>query len=302
MSIALNVLHSARVRTATFRTWGPRILSKTHGIMILLLVLMLGWLSAQLTWALVGFWNPSAQLSQLSPHAVSHLPSLAILIREASAEPLFGPAGANRPLSAIRPTHLALSLLGIAISPHQPSSSWAIIAEGHEQGAPERVFTTGSTLPGGARIVSIQPLAVILNLDGELQSLGLNSGGGPSAPAGPGFAASPPRLSGLPGLLAQRPLALMQYIHPMPVFKNGRFTGYRVFPGIHPRLFMQAGLAPGDIIEQINGEPLTSPIQSLDLLRSLGHSQQPIQLTVVQHGLTRIITLPTRALSDSRPQ
>jgi type II secretion system protein C len=268
--------------------------------MTLLLVGILAWLTAQLTWTLVGILSPSTDLNPLMLHVTPPQTPLPVLIREASESPLFGQPDTGRPLSQISPTHLALTLLGIAISP-QPESSWAIIAEGREQGAPEQVFTTGSTLPSGARIVSIQPLEVILNLGGELQSLVLDSTGETPSPAGPGSAEMPNRSPGLPGLLARRPTALMQYIHPMAVFKNGQFAGYRVFPGLHPRLFMQVGLMPGDIIQQINGETLTGPIQSLNLLRSLGNSQQPIQLTVDQHGQTRIITLPSHALTDSIP-
>ncbi len=268
--------------------------------MTLLLVCALAWLTAQLTWTLVGALSTSPDLTPLTFHATSPRPPLSVLIREASAQPLFGQPEAGRSLSQISPTHLALTLLGVAISP-QPKSSWAIIAEGHEQGAPQRVFTTGSMVPGGARVVSIQPLEVILNLGGELQSLMLDSTHESPSVAGFGSAAMPRQLPGLPGLIAHKPTALMQYIHPMAVFKNGQFAGYRVFPGMDSRLFMRMGLVPGDIIEQINGETLTGPIQSLNLIRSLSHSQQPIQLTVDQHGQTRIITLSPQALTGSTP-
>ncbi len=267
---------------------------------MLLLVCGLAWLSAQLTWIVVGALSTSPDLTPLAFHTTPPHPPLSVLIREASAEPLFGQPEAGRSPSQISPTHLALALLGVAISP-QPESSWAIIAEGHEQGAPERVFTTGSVVPGGARVVSIHPLEVILNLGGELQSLVLDSAH--ESPSVPELGSAPPphRLPGLPGLIARQPMALMQYIHPMAVFKNGQFAGYRVFPGIHPRLFLRMGFVPGDIIEQINGEALTGPIQSLNLIRSLGHSRQPIQLTIDQHGQTRIITLSPQALTDSVP-
>ncbi|MHB1543615.1 MAG: type II secretion system protein N [Gammaproteobacteria bacterium] len=248
-----------------------------------LIVIGLGWTGARFTWSLWGrpkLPNPPQTIQKLSK-------TPAITFAHAIVEhPLFGHASAGQGQS-IAATHLALTLLGVAVT-QKKRDSWAIVALGGAS-APERVFTLGSLIPGGAKIVSIQPQEVILTLAGELQALKLNTGS-----TGIG---TPTHLEGgigpnLPQMLAQRPTALLKYIRPMPVFKAGHFAGYRVFPGARPRAFLRLGLSPGDIIQAINGITLVNPIQSLNLIHRLAHSHQPITLTVQDNGQTREIMIP----------
>ncbi|EQD50822.1 general secretion pathway protein C [mine drainage metagenome] len=248
-----------------------------------LLVIALGWTGAHLTWSLWGrptFHNPPPMARPLSK-----TPEI-IFVHAITEHPLFGQPSKGAG-SSIATTRLALTLLGVAAT-RDKKDSWAIIALGGA-GAPERVFTIGSLIPGGAKILSIHPKEVILTLAGELQALKLNTGSsGIEAPAQPGGGMGP----NLPQMLARQPMSLLKYIRPMPVFKSGHFAGYRVFPGARPRAFLRLGLAPGDIIQAINGITLTNPVQSLNLIHRLAQSHQPITLMVQDNGQVREITIP----------
>ncbi len=266
------------IRNMGFTLW-----QKAPSWLPFLLVIGLGWIGAHLTWTLWGkprFLNPVVLTRPLK-----RTPELT-LAREISEQPLFGHASMGQ-AGAIAATHLALTLLGVAVTPKK-NHSWAIIAMGGPE-APERVFTIGSLIPGGAHILSIESQEVILTLAGELQSLKLNSGD-----SGVGTSASPGRsmASNLPQILARQPMALLKYIRPMPVFQSGHFAGYRVFPGARPRAFLRLGLSPGDIIQAINGITLTNPVQSLNLIHRLAQSHQPITLTVQDNGQIREIMIP----------
>ncbi len=248
-----------------------------------LIVVGMGWTGARFTWSIWGRPTRSS-IVRLAP-PVSKTPET-LLAHEITEDPLFGRPSAGQGQS-IATTHLALTLLGVAVTPRK-HDSWAIIALGGA-GAPERVFTEGSLIPGGAKILSIRPQEVILTLAGELQALKLDTGHSDLGSSDqPGGGTRP----GLPQMLARQPMALLKYIRPMPVFENGRFAGYRVFPGARPQAFLRLGLSPGDIIQAVNGITLTNPVQSLNLIHRLAQSHQPITLTVQENGQTREILIP----------
>ena len=70
-------------------------------------------------------------------------------------------------------------------------------------------------------------------------------------------------------------------IRPTPYFVNGKIQGYRVYPGSDRVEFRSLGLRPGDLVTEIDGQPLDDPVIAFDLFRkALGG--QPVQLSVLR--------------------
>ncbi len=59
------------------------------------------------------------------------------------------------------------------------------------------------------------------------------------------------------------------YLRPVPVYQDGLITGFQVYPGARPGIFAKWGLQPGDVITDLDGQPLSDPDQTMELLRSL---------------------------------
>lgn len=69
----------------------------------------------------------------------------------------------------VKPSGLDLSLVGIVFSPNRKESQVIINSPGN----PTQTFSTGDLVPGGAKIKQITPDGVVLEHDGELESLSL---------------------------------------------------------------------------------------------------------------------------------
>jgi type II secretory pathway component PulC len=56
---------------------------------------------------------------------------------------------------------------------------------------------------------------------------------------------------------------------PSPYFVNGKIYGYRLYPGADPELLGELGLEPGDLVREIDGQPLTDAGIAYELLKEL---------------------------------
>lgn len=189
-------------------------------------------------------------------------------------------------------TSLRLVLAG-TLAGADPASGWAIIGETAQAA---RVYATGTTLPGGARLREVYADRAILERAGRLESLPLPrlSGGAALQVTQPQGAQAFPQVDALPEsvrqLIAQDPSAVAEFIRPQPVFAGGQQKGYRVFPGRNRAQFAALGLVPGDLVTAVNGEPLSDPNRGLDTLRGVG-SGGPVILTVERNGQVQQVTV-----------
>jgi len=262
-----------------------------------LLVLLLAWFLAELTWSIIPQHKVAAVSVDVPAATVHRIDANSVADRH-----LFGVAGVATGNAANAPdTTLALTLHGIVAGKRAADSRALIVVNGDEE-----PYAVGAQLPGGAVIRSIYPDRVLLARDGRLEALRLptDDTGGPSPGMQP--AALQPQavptqdLSQLRQEIADNPQRLMDVVRAMPVMDHGKLTGYRIYPAGNPSQFNQLGLKPGDVVSAVNGIPLTDPAQSMRVLSSLRTSEQ-VSVTLIRNGQTQtqVLQMPPPSLGQS---
>lgn len=71
---------------------------------------------------------------------------------------------------------------------------------------------------------------------------------------------------------------------------NGQLKGYRVYPGRDRRTFAALGLRPGDLVTDINGQPLDDLQSGMEIFRNLGDATQ-VTVTIERNGSAMVLTL-----------
>ncbi|MFO1421883.1 MAG: type II secretion system protein N [Candidatus Competibacteraceae bacterium] len=207
---------------------------------------------------------------------------------------LFGQAETGRPMEKppvpLPVTPLKLRLVGIFFMEQGIDRALALIAE--DNGL-ERGYRPGEPLPGGARLQRIQRDHVVISRNGQEEVLKLPKLGDglpetapmpapPSAPEPPMAPMAEPAAAGearvidasaiverLRGEMMNRPRALEDIAFASPYLQDGQFVGFRLREGRDPKLLGQLGLSGGDVVTEINGNRLNSPLQGLTLLREV---------------------------------
>ncbi len=215
---------------------------------------------------------------------------------------LFGVAANAGDPSQAPATTANLTLTG-TLAGREPEHGWAIIGS---SGQSARVYATGTSLPGGAKLFAVYPDRVILDRSGSHESLMLPR---LSAASGANFA---PRVAnrapggGVDGsladsvrqLLVQTPQAGGDLLRPQPVFAGGSLRGYRVYPGRNRAQFASLGLQPGDLVMAVNGVALDDPNRGLEILRGVGQGSA-VTLSVERGGQQQQIAIdPVTAMQD----
>jgi len=105
--------------------------------------------------------------------------------------------------------------------------------------------------------------------------------------------------------VSQNLASLSDVIRPTPYAVDGQQTGYRVYPGRNRQQFAALGLRPGDLIKDIDGQPLTDPTtdptQAMQVFQSLGTAEQ-VTVTLERNGEQQTIVLKTSQLDMSGEQ
>jgi general secretion pathway protein C len=215
---------------------------------------------------------------------------------------LFGVAAASGDPSDAPATTANLALAG-TLAGREPEHGWAIIGA---SGQAARVYATGASLPGGARLFAVYPDRVILDRNGARESLMLPrlSGGAGGAvaqrPAGlaPAAASNSSIADSVRQLLVQNPSAGSDLLRPQPVFAGGSLRGYRVYPGRNRAQFAGLGLQPGDLVLAVNGAALDDPNRGLEILRGIGQGSA-VTLTIDRGGQQQQISVdPVSAMQN----
>lgn len=192
---------------------------------------------------------------------------------EASA----GPAPIDAP-----ETRLNLVLRGV-LSSDDPVEARAIIAEPN---GTENHFRVGSSLPGGAELKEIHADRIILLRAGRHETLRLPREAMEGGAAPRGMPRALPGDDGEPGSDAgaligdyraqaeENPQALLDLARAVPFSDANGFAGFRLFPGNKPDLFTQLGLQPGDVVKEVNGVVLDSPMRGAEAMQQLRESSQ----------------------------
>jgi general secretion pathway protein C len=198
------------------------------------------------------------------------------------------------------PTNIPLVLTGV-IAASDPRNGLAILGE---NAASAKVYAVGDIVPGGVKLHSVFSDKVILDRNGNLESLAL-----PRQSTGVGMA--PPPVANLPTenpiaermrqLITSEPGVISDIMRPQPVFAQGKQRGYRVYPGRNRQAFTRLGLRPGDLVTAINGTPLDDPARGQEIFSTLGSSSEA-RVTVMRNGKQQDLTLNMAQVAQDAEQ
>jgi general secretion pathway protein C len=202
---------------------------------------------------------------------------------------LFGTApaalenGANAPQS-----NIPLVLTGI-IAGNDPQNGLAILGPTAQT---TKVFAVGDNVPGGARLHSVYSDKVVIDRNGQLESLVLprQAAGSAAPPSTAAIRGQNPAVERMRQMITEQPGLIGDVMRPQAVTEHGKVTGFRVFPGRNRMEFMRLGLRPGDEVTAINGTPLDDQDRGEQILRTLGSSSEA-RITVIRNGQSQDLTL-----------
>jgi general secretion pathway protein C len=185
-------------------------------------------------------------------------------------------------------TSMPLVLTGI-IAGNDPQNGLAIVGQTAQAA---KVYAVGDNVPGGAKLHAVYTDRVVIDRNGQLESLALPRQVSSTAP--------PPSAAALQGengsiermrrMIAEQPGLLADVMRPQPVIEHGRMNGFRVYPGRNRMAFMRLGLRPGDQVTAINGTPLDDRDRSEQILHTLSSSSEA-HVTVIRGGQSQDLTL-----------
>lgn len=194
-------------------------------------------------------------------------------------------------------TNLNLNLDGLRMSTEGGDAGNAIIRTPDGIG---KNYSVGDEILAGVTLERILSDRVIISRDGANETLMLGGrGAGLSvitddsristeieAGSSPATTPAPPDI--IEGQLAG-PELLLGSVNAGPVRVNGAITGYRLDPLGSPEIMQQAGLAPGDVLLQINGASV-SQLDTSDVIDRIS-SAETVELTVNRNGSEQTIRL-----------
>src|SRR6204780_2509829 len=202
---------------------------------------------------------------------------------------LFGAAPAAKQDGANAPqTNIPLVLTG-TIAGNDPQNGLAILGQTAQTA---KVYAVGDNVPGGAKLHSVYSDRVVIDRDGQLESLALphqisSTAPPPSAAA---FSGENPSLERMRRMISEQPGLLADVMRPQPVMDHGKMNGFRVYPGRNRQAFMRLGLRPGDQVTAINGTPLDDRDRGEQILHTLGSSSEA-RVTVIRGGQQQDLSL-----------
>ncbi|MDP5206776.1 type II secretion system protein GspC [Alishewanella sp. SMS8] len=261
----------------------------------LLLLLILAWLLAKLSWQLLP--SPTSPALMVSSSAsignVNHeVPQdLNNLTRYA----LFGEAAPETaaPVAVVTEapkTQLNAKLTGLVAVPAKPEAGSAII----EQRGTEVTYAVGDNLEGTrAKLHQVLDDRVLLEINGRYETLMLdgveftriaqaNAGLGRednadayaveepivlAQPIATGF--NTPEVQARRDEIMAEPMKFFDYVRVTPVQRDGQLAGYRLMPGKDIAIFQQLGFLEGDLAIEINGVALNDMQQALRVINDI---------------------------------
>ena len=272
----------------------------------LLLVIVIGWYLARITWLLYPppgeiAWQPPAAPSGDSGDNRSANRDFSPLLSaqlfgkaEAEAEPDTTGLDDQDALDA-PDTRLNLTLRA-TIAATNPKEAHAIIAD---SSGDEQVYFLRDSIPGGATLQQVRTDRVILSRGGVLEALRLpREFEGGSAPPPQRRTTRRDNAPSVQQVVQQNAATFTDVVRPQPFMPNGQLRGYRIYPGRNRQQFSALGLRPGDLVTAVNGISLTNPAEGMQIFRSLGDATQ-VSLTIERNGQSQDMTLDTSQLDNS---
>jgi general secretion pathway protein C len=202
---------------------------------------------------------------------------------------LFGAAPVQQQNDANAPqTNMPLVLTGI-IAGNDPQNGLAILGPNAQTA---KVHAVGDTVPGGARLHAVYSDRVIIDRNGQLESLALPRQASAAAPA-PSANSLPtqaPVVERMRRTLTEQPGLIADLLRPQAVMDGDKVKGFRVYPGRNRLAFARLGLRPGDEVIAINGTPLDDQDRGQAILGTLSSASEA-RVTVIRNNQQQDLTL-----------
>ena len=249
------------------------------------LALALGVQAAFIVTDLAGAGRPPRSAAPLPPPLQSRFTDVAAITNAH----LFGAAAVAPRSDADAPqTSMPLVLTGI-IAGNDPQNGLAILGQTAQTA---KVHAVGDAVPGGARLHSVYVDRVIIDRNGQLESLVLprQSSGVAPAPSAASLPTQSPVVERMRKALTEQPGLIADLLRPQAVMDGDRVKGFRVYPGRNRLAFARLGLRPGDEVIAINGTPLDDQDRGQAILSTLGTSPEA-HVTVIRNNQQQDLTL-----------
>jgi general secretion pathway protein C len=292
-----------RIDAQASLTWASRRLPPW---LALVLALALAWQLARLTWlvwtpmqvpdAMPAMAQPSSSAGQTQAHEFN--------MQNILEAHLFGRlSDAAEPVvvqqTEVPETRLNLQLRGV-ITNDIAEYAVAIIADNRGR---DQIYRVGQQVPGGARLHAVQSEQVVLNRAGSLESLRLPrefaaAAGGQTSSARPAGVIRPTQAptSSVRDVISDNAVQITEIIRVQPYMEGGSMRGYRVYPGRNRQQFTALGLQPGDLVVEINGQPMNDPSRGMQIFAELGDANS-VSITVEREGVSETMMLDTSQLA-----
>lgn len=254
-------------------------------IVSLLLIVACAYLLVQTTWMIFLPAEPSRAISsQMQPVVANQ--DRQDNFRKLSAANLFGESDKAVAQTARKApeTKLNLTLRGVlAATPNELAS--AIIAQG--KAGNEDIYSIGDKMSDGVLIKEIHPRYVVLERNGQLETLRLPKESGPdllqSNNTEQRFQSTGSALKQIRANILKNPTSFGEYALPVLVKENGKQVGYRLKPQSKGELLSELGIESSDVIIEINGIKLDAQKNALSALRQLSTAKN-LDLVVKRNG------------------
>ncbi len=258
------------------------------------LVLLVAVIVARLVWLIVA---PQASVSVLEQRPLPSPIMLTVQAVSADRSALIRrnpfASGTVSEIPDAPETQLNLHLAGVFMSTDSFGGTAQITTPDNQTSR----FTIDSEILPGVSLQRVLSDRVILQRNGESETLMLGGRTGGLSVIGDGSLASTPALSQpssatssseIDGQIAD-PDVLLQVVQPSPVERNGRLYGYVLSSRGSANEMVAAGLAPGDVLLEINGTSV-SELDVNELANEIGNNNVAI-LRIERDGNLQTVRL-----------
>ncbi len=257
-------------------------------LMSLLLIIACAWLLVEVTWLFFPQGEEQLLPVQQKTRSISDKQVQQNNFRKLTSANIFGLSNkvTVQKQTKAPETRLNLTLKGVLAAIPMKRAS-AIIAQG--KSGKEDIYGVGDKIPGGVLIKEIHPEYVVLDRNGQLETLKLQKISGVAniksgnrrylkSNKSPGAA-----LKKIRGDILKNPMSFGDYALPVIVKENGKQVGYRLQPQKKGALLAELGLRSTDVITQINGVKLDKPKNGISALRKIS-AAKTLNIVVKRNG------------------
>ena len=191
-------------------------------------------------------------------------------------------------------TQLNLILRGLLAGDTEQTSR-AIISNGNE----ENSYSVGQTIAAGITVHAILTDRVIISRRGTLETVRLPRESGIVGGQAPNrkenyrdITSTSTTNRATEARAANSVAALAEIVRPIPVSRDGKQIGFRVYPGRARKKFVELGLQAGDIVTAINNISLDDPTIGIQAFENLG-KESSVTVSLIRDGQEQQLVLQT---------